>query len=594
MTPAPGRTTACWSAALALALSVPLACQPDRPADELVVLIDAPPRTVDPRLAVDSPSARLSRLVFEGLTEVDDHGEAALVLAESITAGVASDEEGRPLSYRVRLRPGLRFHDGRPLTGRDVATTYAAVMDPAFGTPITGAFRRRFRAVEVDPDDPLLVHFRLHRPLATFRTDIVLGIAPADLADAPEQRFVGLPVGSGRWRLVGPWDPLAVRLQRFTDHRDHVPAAAGQPRRLLIRAIADEGARVLSVLGRGADVAMGGLSPAVLGAAGDNRRGHVVSSPGIAWAYAGFNLRHPKLADLRVRQALAMALDRQHIIDTLLAGRARLSSGMFPPEHWAHAKLPPIPYDPEAARRLLDRAGLRPDPKTGIRLRLELKVSTSRLRRAVARAVAHALAKVGVEINVRAFELGTFLDDVRAGRFELFLLLLPEPLEPDFLAWMFHSQNASIKVPDPDAASPYARLERRALPPGLFSAAVTNDPDCGPWSRRAARASLSAFVLATLGLDAGFGSANRTAYHEPLVDCLLELGRTRLDRAGRVAAYGRAQELIRRDLPVIPLWFEDQSALVRSGLQLPDLAADGRYHVLARARIVDPPPSGAP
>lgn len=589
----PCRTATLITTALSAALLC--ACQPERRADELVVLLDAPPRTVDPRLAVDSPSARLSRLIFEGLTEVDDRGEVTLVLAESVTADADRDALGRPLSYRVRLRPGLRFHDGRPLTGRDVAYTYASVMDPAFGTPISGAFRRRFARVVVDANDPLVVHFQLRRPLATFMTDIVLGIAPADLGQAPQQRFVGLPVGSGPWRLVAPWDPLRVRIERFDGHRNYRPPAPGEPRRLLIRAISDEGARVLSVLGGGADVAMGGLSPAVLNAAGDNTRAHVVSSPGIAWAYAGFNLRHPKLADLRVRQALAMALDRQHIVDSLLAGRARLSSGMFPPEHWAHAELPPIPFDPAAAERLLDDAGLPRDPATGVRLRLELKVSTSRLRRAVARAVAHALAKVGVDVAVRAFELGTFLDDVRAGRFELFLLLLPEPLEPDFLAWMFHSQNAPGKVGDPQAASPYARLERRALPPGLFSAAVINDPECGPWSHRAAAEGLGAFVLAALGLDAGFGSANRTAYHDPLVDCLLELGRSRLDRPGRVAAYRRAQIIVRRDLPVIPLWFEDQSALVRTGIHLPDLAADGRYHVLARARrlIAAPPGTGS-
>ncbi len=573
-----------WAGVAVLALvAVSLGCQPDRPVDELVVLIDTPPRTVDPRLAVDSPSARLSRLIFEGLTEVNDRGEPKLVLAAAIDPGATRDPQGRPLSYRVRLRPGLRFHDGTPLTGRDVAYTYTSVMDPTFVTPISGAFRRRFRAVVVDESDPLLVHFILRRSLATFRTDIVLGIAPARLSQAPNQRFTGLPVGSGPWRLEGAWDPLAVRLKRHEGWRDYQPPAPGQPRRLLFRAIADEGARVLSVLGRGADVAMGGLSPAVVGAAGDHPRGQVLSSPGIAWAYAGFNLRHSALADLQVRQALAMALDRKHIIDTLLAGRARLSQGMFPPEHWAHAKLPSIVHDPVAAERLLDAAGLPRDAKTGIRLRLELKVSTSRLRRAVARAVAHALARVGVEVAVRSFELGTFLDDVRHGRFELFLLLLPEPLEPDFLAWMFHSQNAPDKVPDTQATSPYARLERRSLPPGLFSKAVQQDPDCAAWSDMALDNALRGVVLSPLGLDPGFGSANRTSYHDPLVDCLLELGRTRLTRERRALVYRRAQHIIRRDLPVIPLWFEDQTALLRPGVQLPDLAADGRYHVLARA-----------
>lgn len=589
-----GRHGLAWGLLAAVALTL-LGCRPQRAPDELVVVLDAPPRSLDPRLATDSPSARLSRLIFEGLTEVNDRGTPSMVLARRIEAGPRTDPQGRPLHYRVYVRSGVRFHDGRPLTGRDVAFTYESTMDPSFGAVISGAFRRRFSRVYVDPDDEMLVHFELRRPLATFLTDIVLGIAPAHLAQRADRRFAGLPQGTGPWRLVGPYDPLAVRLERNEGHRDLEPLQPGQPRRLLLRAIADEGARVLSVLGGGADVAMGGLSPAVLESAGRSPRARVISSPGVAWAYAGFNLRHPQLADLRVRRALAMALDRQGIIDTLLGGRARLSETMLVPEHWAHQTLPPLTYDPKAAEALLDEAGLPRDPVTGRRLKLTLKVSTSRLRRAVARSVAHSLAAVGVDVEVRAFELGTFLDDVRHGRFELFLLLLPEPLEPDFLAWMFHSQNAPDKVPDPSAASPYARVERRAFPPGLFSTQVSHDADCRDWSRRAAADAMRAFALAPLGLGERFGTANRTFYHHPIVDCLLEEGRAHLDRPERAALYRRVQRILHNELPVIPLWFEDQTALVRAGVSLPDLAADGRYHVFARARLgAAAPATGAP
>ncbi|GEM_PF-550859 len=571
-----------WSSVLLTVFA--LGCRPDRPSDQLVAVVDASVRSLDPRLAVDNASARLSRLIFEGLTEIDEAGLPRLVLAERIDPGPDKDAAGRPLSYRALIRKDATFHDGTPLTGADVAYTYQSVMDPAFGTVISGAFRRRFKAVVVDPADPYVVHFLLRRPLATFLTDVVLGIAPRRLKNAPKQRFEGLPVGSGPWRLVAPFRKDRVVIARYEKHRRFQPLQPGQPRSLVFRAIADEGARALSVLGGGGDVAMGGLSPAVLDSATTGGRASIARANGIAWAYMGLNLRHDKLHDHRVRRAIAMALDRDHIVATLFGGRARVAEGMMAPEHWAYEPLPTTVHDIAKANALLDDAGLKRGPD-GVRLKLGLKVSTNRLRRAVGRAVARALGKVGIDVVVRSFEIGTFLADVRAGRFDLFLLLLPEPLEPDFLAWMFHSQNAAIKTADPNAASPYARIERRALPPGIFRSAVATDPDCSTWSRDASLAAMRAFALAPLGLAERHGSANRTSYHQPVVDCLLERGRSVLDRKERHRLYARAQHLIAADVPVVPLWFEDQTALVRAGVTLPKMTMDGRYHVLGDARL---------
>ena len=561
-------------------------CRPDRPTDQLVVATDTPVRSLDPRLATDNASAKVSRLVFEGLTEVDEQGAPRLVLAAAITPTDVDRETGEPLAYAVTIRDDAVFHDGTPLTGRDVAYTYQSVMDPAFGAIIRGAFRRRFSSVQVDPRDPQVVHFRLRRPLATFLTDIVLGIAPAWLKDRPKQRFDGLMIGSGPWRIAKTSRKDRVVLRRVEGHRGFRGEGSG-PRELVFAAVLDEGARALSVLGGGAELAMGGLSPAVLDSAASTGRATVKAGPGIAWAYLGLNLRHRHLADRRVRKAIALALDRQGIIDGLLGGRARRAEGMMAPEHWAYVPLPPTPHDPEKARRLLDAAELREgrqkpgDP----RFSLELKVSTNRLRRSIGQAVKRDLGKVGIDVVVRSFEIGTFLADVRAGRFDAFMLLLPEPLEPDFLAWMFHSQNAPDKRPDPASRSPWAKLDRRGLLPGLFSAEVEADEDCGPWSRRATRAGLEAFALAPLGLAESFGSANRTGYHQPIVSCLLELGRSTSDRAERKRLYGRAQRIIAADVPVVPLWWEDQTALVRQGVTLPELAMDGRFSGLYRARF---------
>lgn len=559
------RTPACLCVALLLA-----ACQPAPQPHHLVVATDAPVKDIDPRLATDGPSARLSRMVFRGLTQVGDHGDPSLDLAAEITA-VA------PLRVRVTLRRDGFFHDGRRVTAADVAFTYQTTMDPAFGTPIGGEFRRRFAAVRADEHNDAVVWFELRRPLATLLTDLVLGIAPAHaLATVADRRFHGQVIGNGPWRVDGIANGEHVTLRRAG------PGAGVQA--LTFRAIGDEGARALSVLGGGADVAWTGMSPAVLAGAARTGRARLQSADGIALTYLGFNLRKTPFDQPAVRRALALGIDRPAVIATLLGGLARPADGLFAPGHWARADLPQLPFDPAQAQRLLDQAGLQPDA-TGIRLRVELKVSTSRLRRQLARALADQWRQIGVDAQVRPFELSTFLADVRAGRFEMFMLQLPEPFEPDQLAWMLHSQNAAVKTADLAAPSAYARIDRHGLSPSVWATELQADPACAAWQHRKLREGLEGWLLQSLGGGGNPGSANRTGYADPWVDCWLDLGGAELDRGKRRDLYALAQQQVARDLPIAPLWWEHQAVLVGPRVAQMPLYADGRYLGVGEALV---------
>jgi peptide/nickel transport system substrate-binding protein len=544
------------------------ACRPERDPRELVVAVDAPVKDLDPRLATDGPSARLSRMVFRGLTQVDPHGNPALDLAARLT------EDGDPLTIVADLPPGLRWHDGAPLTARDVEFTYQTVLDPRFATPIGGEFRRRFAAVHADPHNPLRVRFVLRRPLATLWSDLVLGIAPAHLLEhTADRRFAGPLVGSGAWQVIGAASGDRVTLQRVG------PTPHNHAERLTFRAIADEGARSLSVLGGGADLAWSGLSPAILQGAAKTGRAKLHAAPGIAWVYLGLNLRQPPLHLRNMRQALAKGIDRRAVIDTLIGGLASPAPGMFAPGHWAHTALPSWDHDPAAAEKLLDQAGL-PRQANGWRFALEIKVSTSRLRRSVGRALAEQLRQIGIDASVRPFELATFLADVRAGRFEAFLLQLPEPFEPDQLAWMLHSQNAAVRQQDGQSQSPYAQLPRDGLPDPAWDAPLDSDSRCAGWRKANWRERARTLVLTPLGLEQARGLANRTSYADPWLDCWVDLGREALDRPTRAALYALAQQKAAEDLPIIPMWWEHQAVLAAPHLQVPPLPADGRYSVL--------------
>lgn len=535
------------------------ACREPWPDATLVLAVPTPIRTVDPRLAVDAASTRVWRLVFSGLTAVHPDGSTSLDLAEAITPS-AWDGEGAPVAYDVTLRRDRRFHDGRPVEAADVVCTYRSLVDPRLGSPVGGAFARRFTAVEAL--GPRRVRFRLRAPLATFRSDVILGIVPRSACRHP-RLALGAAVGAGPFRLQEPLEKDRVVLQRVGSAP---PSAA---RQVVVRAIADEGARALSVLGGGADVGLG-LSPGALDAASRHGAARIASAPGIAFSYLGVQLEHPTLADPVVRRALLLALDRPALVAAVLGGRGRVAATMMAPEHWAApADLQPVASDPARVATLLDTAGLPPDAG-GIRLRLRLLTTTARERRTQADAVARQLARVGVAVEVRGLEIASLLDALRAGQFDLFLLGLPEPLEPDYLGWMFHSRNR-----------PGAAL---ALPAPLDDAARAI-PGCRRMHAAATADALVAIAWDALGSPPARGSGNRSRLRDPRIDCLLDLGQRAQTLADRAPHYHAVARLLARLLPVLPLWHEDASALVGARVGAVSPPADGSYLAWTRAPL---------
>ena len=544
------------------------ACRDEWPDDRLVIAVPTPARTLDPRLAVDAASTRLWRLVFAGLTRVEPDGSVALELAESLTP-VELDADGEPMAWQVRLRPGLRFHDGSPLEAEDVACTWRSVADPRLGSPVAGEFARRITGVSVI--DARTVRFDLAAPLATFGSDLILGIVQRSACLQADLRLPA-QIGAGPFAVANASRLDAVVLRRVAGAPpDDAVAAPGAARTLLIRAIPDESSRALAVLGGGADVALG-LSPLVLDAVAGHAEARLVTAPGIAFSYLGLNTRAGALADVRVRRALLTGLDRHGLVRTLLGGRGRVASGMFAAGHWAApADQVPASTDPDAARAALDVAGLRADA-AGVRLRLRLLAPASRQRRREAEAIARSLGELGVDVDVRGLEIGTMIAELRAGRFDAFLLGLPEPLEPDYLGWMFHGRNRPEL-----AASPWP------APPA--PSAVASAFDCPLVSLRSQARVLVERGESALGLHQARGAGNRTGIADPLLDCLLDVGRSSGDRARRAAAYRAAALVLADALPIVPLWHEDQAALVhrRVGRVLP--APDGRYAPWADAPL---------
>lgn len=499
-----------------LALAALLGCaRGERPSDDaVVVLLPRDVQELDPRLTGDAYGHKVSRLLFASLVTLNSE---TLAPELELAAGI---DELDPITYRVRLREGLRFSDGSALDAEDVVATFAGVVDPELGSRYASTYRRIAR---MDIEDPLTVRFTLTGPHATFRTDLELPIVRAeDRARPLAQLGAALPAGSGPYVLEARREG---RLRLGPNPHWHGGHAARPSIELLV--VRDDNTRALRLLAGAGDVAINAVPPLLVPLFERERAFSVQSAPGAGMTYLGLNLEAPPLRDPRVRAALAHAIDRRALIAAKLGGRAQLASGFLPPGHWAESPFPGRDYDPARARALLDAAGMRPRPDgtRGTRLRLTLRCGSDRARVSLARAIAAQLGAAGVAVEVRPSETATLLAALNRGQFEAALLQVPEVVEPHLLSWFFGSDH----IP-----------------------------------------------------ERGIEGANRWRLRSPALDAALEAGRLTTDRAARIAAYRTAHRVLHDELPVIPLWHEDVVVIAAARAGALDVSRLARFDPLSR------------
>jgi peptide/nickel transport system substrate-binding protein len=482
-----------------LALGIVAGCNPAKvPKDELVVLLESPPVSIDPRSNVTASDFKISRMVYEPLVSVDTTTlEPQFELAESVVPDGTN--------WVITLRDA-RFSNGRPVTADDVLYTFERMSDPATRGGAAAKIRSTFKeigltSIEVQSPKKLLV--RVEKPHAPFVTDLNFGIFARPTAGAPEPTAA---IGAGAYVFESHHND-EVRLRSNPYYRHGEP----RTRHLVFKTIRDDNSRLLALVGGSADLTQNTISPLLLDAVVANPRLSVQTGRSSVYTYLGVNMEDPILKDVRVRRAIAHAIDRQLLVHSKLHDRAVLATGMLPTFHWAYnADVPTYDYNPQRAKQLLDEAGYRdPDGDGPLpRFTLVYRTSNKKDRVAVAQVIVNMLAEVGIAVDLRVNEFATFFADVKKGNFQLFSMQIPEISEPDIYKNFFESD----------------RIPTRE------------------------------------NLDAG---GNRMRYVNLELDELLAKGRRALDRAERIRIYGEVQKVLARDLPAISLWHEDNVAAMR-------------------------------
>src|SRR3984957_6490193 len=317
-------------------ISFLLACSNKADPDTLDMLIESSPTNLDPRIGVDAQSERIDNLIFDDLLSRGDNLDVAPGLAERW-------EIPDPLTYVFHLHHGAKFHDGHPLTSRDVKWTFDSLLQGKVRSPKAAVYRFVDR-IEAPDDFTVIVHMK--EPSATLLwnlSDGAMGIVPYGSG----REMTTHPIGSGPFKFVSAETDKEVVVERNEDYWGD----KAKLQRLRFAVVPDATTRALELRKGSADAAINALTPDTVVALERDPTLAGERAPGTVLAYLGFNLRDPILKDVRVRQAIAYALDRRPMIEYLWHGAAQPARSVLPPQSWAYeGNVPPYEHNPDRAR----------------------------------------------------------------------------------------------------------------------------------------------------------------------------------------------------------------------------------------------------
>lgn len=460
--------------------------------DGLVIAFDGSPTNLDPRVGTDTYSGRIWDLSSYGLVTITPNGEFAGGVAERW-------ETPDDKTIVFHLKPNAKFQDGRPITSADFKYTFDSMMAESFNSPKKSGYAS---VAAFETPDPKTFVIKLKEPNAGIFDNLTYMLVPQG---ANSEAFAKQPVLAGPYKVTEFRADERVNLEAFPGWVGGAP----KTQKITVRIIPDATTRVLELRRGTVNFAMNSVPYDQVPQFQKNGDFKVVTSHGGAYQYLAFNLRDPILRKKEVRQAIAHAIDRERIVRDLLHGFGAVTNTMLPEGHWARAEnLPSYGFDQNRARQLLDQAGHRDPDGNGPqpRFKLSFRTSTDAEANQQAEIVQQMLREVGIDMQIQTSEFGTFMEDVKNGRFQMFSLRRAGIADPDFYDTIFHSKN-----------------------------------------------------FAPTGQNRGY-------YSNPRVDQLIVEGRSTFDRTKRKQAYDEIQRIAAEDLPYISLYHRDNVAIMRNNV----------------------------
>ncbi len=405
---------------------------------EVVIGVPTEAGGLCPRATTDVPSAQVFGMIYTWLAGFDpDTLEIEPYAAEEI-------EIPDDTTYIFHLREGIRFHDGSELTAEDVEYTYQTLMDPDFGARDHTFYRDTIDEITVL--DEYTIQMTLQAPAASFVYFLTTGIIPKHIAEEEgDEYFKTNPIGSGPYKFVEwlPGDRIVIEA-----NEDYY---LGKPDidRITYRLIPEDASRMMALETGEIDM-VPSVPPEDIARLQETEGIDVAIRPGTGFDYMAFNCTKPPFDDVRVRQAVAYAIDMEEIVDHVHWGLRDVATTPIIPTSWAHnPDVRTYGYDPDRARELLADAGLEDG------FSFTLSNSDSQERQQYAEMMQYQLEEVGIDMRIDTMEFATLNELVheKPPQFETFMMGWGGQTDPDRGVYrQFHSSQQ-------DRYDPPARLD---------------------------------------------------------------------------------------------------------------------------------------
>ena len=483
--------------------------------------------TLDPVNATDGESFRVTRQIFDTLL---DFAPESFDLQPSLASEIPKPEDGGR-KYTIKLRPGIKFHDGTALDAeavkfnfdrwRDTKNEYhkgggGQTSEFAYYSSQFGGFDDDSVIESVEVVNENTVRFNLKEPQGPFLRNLTMSpfaIASPKAIQKDVDGFWQNPVGSGPYTFVNWERNSQVRVEAFKDWwGSDLPASEGfggpKMKTVIIRSIPENTARVAALTGNQLNAA-DGLVPDDVPTIEEQEGFKLEFRPPNTIGYLAMNNERKPFDDPRVRQAFNYAIDVPKIVETVLRNTGEVASNYMPSLlPFFNTNVKPYPYDPQKAKQLLKQAGV-----SSISTELwYMPIPRPYMpdAKSMAQVMQQDLKKVGVNAKLVTYEWGTYLEKTGEGAHPMCLL-----------GWT--GDNG-----DPDN----------------FLNVLLNSAGATPTD-----------------------ALNVAYYKNPQVDKLLEQAQSTVDENEREKAYFKAQEIMHEDAPWVPVAYVEPPIGLQQSVQ---------------------------
>lgn len=373
------------------------------------IALNGPIVTLDPANYRNRNTENVVRNMFDALYTVTTDGRTVPEIAEGVT-------QVDDTVWEFKIREGITFHNGEPLTAEDVAFSYNRVVVEGAMEGETSPRKGLMGSLqEVTVVDDYTVRFHLAAPESELRvltSSVFMQVIPKDYFESVGvEEFIANPVGAGPFMFVEGNYSERIVLERYEDYWGGAPEMLGTPGaaaidRVIFEVVPDPASRLAGLRAGDLDIIQGVLAdqiPVIEGDANVELR----TGPGTNPIYLAFNTELAPFDDPDVRRALAHAIDYDLLVEAVYGG---LADPMYAiPVTWnaevTHPELEPVTYDPERAQEILAEAGASD---------LQMTIDTIGTHVLVAEAVAQMLREIGIDAQVRTWEQGALLEAVHS------------------------------------------------------------------------------------------------------------------------------------------------------------------------------------